>query len=65
MESVARETLFQQISRTVLAVQQRPELLTAISEYWNRELTAEEEETKSKGEELTREFCEYVSRGWV
>ena len=63
MESDAREALFLQLSRTALALQQRPELLARISAYWEGKGNAEAKEAGETGEELTRSFFAFLSNG--
>lgn len=63
MESEAREALFLQLSRTALALQQRPELLARISSYWEGKTDAEAKETGETEEELTRSFFAFLSNG--
>jgi len=63
MESDAREALFLQLSRTALALQQRPELVAGIAAYWEREQSAEAQEAAAAAEELTRSFFAFVANG--
>ena len=63
MEPEARGALFLQLSRTVLALQQRPELLARIAAYWEGQVSAEAQEAAVAAEELTRSFCTFVANG--
>lgn len=63
MEPSSREALFLQLSRTVLAVQQRPELVARITAYWEGELSPAAQEAVETAEELTRSFCAFVENG--
>lgn len=59
------EALFLQLSRTVLALQQRPELLARIAAYWECAQSTEAQEATVASEELTRSFFAFVANGNV
>lgn len=63
MEASASETLFLQLSRTLLALQQRPELIAHITAYWEGELSQQAQAAVESGEELTRNFLAFVDNG--
>ena len=63
MEPSSREALFLQLSRTVLALQQRPELVACIAAYWEGELSPAAREAAETAEELTRGFLAFVENG--